>query len=125
MVKQLANGKSTEKVSSSWRLASRLDDLRSMVMTHSTLSFVHVRREANQVADLLANVGVSDVRANRRGRLEDFEAELWIPRCRQLATHDMGDRGQVMGGMREERGRDRWHQGPSTIRPINACMHVA
>ena len=102
MAKQLANEKTMEKVSSSWRLASKLVDLQTLVMTLLELSFIHVRREENQVVGLLANVGVSDVKANRRGRLEDFEAELWIPRCRQLATYDMGDREQVKGGMREE-----------------------
>ena len=68
------------------------------------------------MADLIANVRVSDVRANQRGRLDDFKAEQWIPRCRQLAAHDVGDGGQVMGGMREDRGRDTWQQGPSMIR---------
>ena len=60
------------------------------------------------MVDLLANVDVNDVRAIRRGWLEDFEAEEWIPKCRHLATHDVGDRGQVTGGMREDQGRDRW-----------------
>ena len=116
MAKQLANGKSMEKVSSSWHLASRLDDLRVMVMTHSAFSFIHVRREANQVAYLLANVDVNDVRAIRRGRLEDLEAEEWIPKCQHLVAHDVGHIGQVAGGMREDQGRDRWQQGPSTSR---------
>ena len=59
------------------------------------------------MADLLANVDVTNVRASRRGRLEEFEGEQWIPRCRQLATHDVGDRGQMTRTTREERGRDR------------------
>ena len=64
MAKQLANGKSMEKVSSIWHLSSRLDDLHSMVMMHLVLSFVHVRRETNQVSEFLDNVEVIDVRAN-------------------------------------------------------------
>ena len=64
MVKQLANDNSTDKVSTSWRLARRLDELRTMVMMHLVLSFIHIRREENKVFDLLANVSVSDVRAN-------------------------------------------------------------
>ena len=55
----------------------------------------------------MANVGVTDVRASGRGRLEEFEGEEWIPRCRQLTTHDVGDRGQMTRTTREERGRDR------------------
>ena len=47
MAKQIANGKTTEKISSSWRLASRLETLRSLVMAHSNVSFHHIRQEAN------------------------------------------------------------------------------
>ena len=64
----------------------------------------------------MANVGVTDVRASRRGRLEEFEGEQWIPRCCQLAAHDVGDRGQMTGSAREERGRDRRQQGPPMCR---------
>ena len=68
MAQQMANGKSTEKATSSWCLAGRLDDLRAMVVTYPTLSFHHIRREANWVVDLMANISVTDVRANRRAR---------------------------------------------------------
>ena len=76
------------------------------------LSFHHVGREVNKVADLMANVGVTDVRASGRGRLEEFEGEEWIPRCRQLTAYDVGDRGQMTGIKREECGRDRRQQCP-------------
>ena len=59
MAKHLANGKTTEKVSSSWRLANRLENLRSLVIAHPIVSFHHIRREANQVTDILANVRAS------------------------------------------------------------------
>ena len=75
MAQQMANGKPAEMVASSWRLVGRMEDLRSLIVAYMDLSFHHVRREANRVADLMANVGVSDIRVSRRGRLEDFEGE--------------------------------------------------
>ena len=114
MAQKLANGKSAEKVESNWRLARRMEDLRALILGFSVLSFQHVKREANRVADLMANVGVADVRDIRWGRLEDLEGEQWLPRCRQLADHDGGDRGQRKDHMNEERGGGRWRQGHPT-----------
>ena len=70
MAHQMANDKSAEKVESRWRLAGRLDDLRSMVVTYTMLSFHHVRREENQVADLMANIDAIDVKASQRGAVD-------------------------------------------------------
>ena len=114
MAQQTANRKSTEKVASSWHLAGRMEDLRSLIVAYSALSFHHVRREANRVADLMENVGVFDVRASRRGRLEDFEGEQWMSSCRQLAAHEGGDRGYITGSTSEERGWEKRPQGLPT-----------
>ena len=81
MTKHLSNGKSTEKVSLSWRLASRLVALCILIMVHTMISFQHVKRDANKVADMLANIGTNGNGAHRMGRLEEFEVEPWVPRC--------------------------------------------
>ena len=81
MKKQLANGRTTEKVSSSWHLASRLETLRGLVMTQPVVSFHHVRRNANKVADMLANIGTGGNVDMRMGRMKDFGEAQWAPRC--------------------------------------------
>ena len=62
MAQQMENGKSAKKVASSWRLTGRLEELLSLIVMYSALSFHHIRREANRVANLMVNVGVPDVR---------------------------------------------------------------
>ena len=79
MAKQLANRKTTEKVSSSWRLASRLEILRRLVIAHPTVSFCPVRRDVNKVANMLANIGAEGRRVRKAGQLEDFRAKRWAP----------------------------------------------
>ena len=66
------------------------------------MSFHHVRWDINKVADLLANAGVEEMGACRLGRLEDFKAEQWMARSRQLAALDAGMGGQVMKAMMED-----------------------
>ena len=82
MAQQMANGKSAEKVASSWCLVGRMEDLRTLIVTYSVLYFHHIRREANRVVELMANIGVSNIRASWRGRLDEFKEEQWIPNCR-------------------------------------------
>ena len=71
----LEYGQVSGQVSTRWRLASLLDDLCGMLHTHSVVSFCHVRRDANKVVDLLANVGFEGEMAHQWGPLENFEAD--------------------------------------------------
>ena len=52
------------------------------------MSFSHVRRDANRVADMISDIGVEGGRVCRMGPLEDFRDERWAPQCRHLATKD-------------------------------------
>ena len=113
MANHLSNGKSMEKVSSSWNLASRLETLSIIIMAHTSISFQHIRRDANKVVDLLEKVGVDVSGAHRMGRMEDFDAKKWMTRCRQLVTHDIGMGGHVMEDMMEDRDRDSRHRESS------------
>ena len=83
-------------------------------MAYPVLSFHHIKREANRVVDLMANIKVANVRDIRWGRLEDLKGEQWLPRCRQLVDHDGDDRGQRQDHMNEERGGGRWRQDHPT-----------
>ena len=56
MVKMMVNGKDCAKVATIWRLANRMDSLRTILCTHSKVSFCHVKHTANKGVDLLANV---------------------------------------------------------------------
>ena len=73
MAQKLANGKSAEKVESNWFLAGRMEDLRALIFSFSVLSFLQVKREANRLANLMANVRVFNVRNIQWGRLKYFE----------------------------------------------------
>ena len=92
---RLLSGQKTEKVSLSWRLASRLERLRLIIRAHPATSFVHVRRDANRAADCLANAGVECGAGIRCDQLEAFDAEGWAQQCRQLAINDSNDPAQV------------------------------
>lgn len=58
MAKKLAYGKAPSKVSFRWHLWLRLEVLQSLLSCTSAVSFRHVHRDANKVADLLANQGI-------------------------------------------------------------------
>ena len=68
---------------------------RGLVSSHSVVSFFHVKRDANKVANMLSNIGVERGRARRMGSLEDFRGESWALQCRQFGTHDFGVNRQV------------------------------
>ena len=55
---QLLHGTRSEKVATSWRMASRLYNLSRWLDNNQAISFVHTKREGNKIVDLLANLGV-------------------------------------------------------------------
>ena len=56
--KRICNGTAPDKVSKHWRLSQVFHCISSHLRTLRTVSFVHVRRKANMLADRLANEGV-------------------------------------------------------------------
>lgn len=50
---------STAKIASSWRLLSRLEQMGEWLWTRRSITFKHIRRTTNKVADKLANQGVN------------------------------------------------------------------
>ena len=89
MAKWLLNGKKLDKVSHSWCLVYRLERLRDLLLSHPTISFQHVKREAYKTADWLVNVGVESRIGFRCDRLEYFGEEEWDQQCRHLASKDV------------------------------------
>ena len=55
---KVCNGMTPGKVSKHWRLLQVFQRIHSHLRTLRTVSFVHVRRKANMLADRLANEGV-------------------------------------------------------------------
>lgn len=60
MASKLMHGSPVHKVSSSWRLAPCLDLLMHWFTTHQAITFKHIRREGNKLADFLVNLGVEN-----------------------------------------------------------------
>lgn len=112
MAKKFTCGKAPGKVSFSWRLRLRLDVLQSLLSRTSVVSFSHVHRDANKVADLLVNQGIESDRPFLLGSLEDFWQDRWVDRCQDLVLTDLhlvepmidGDMGpQEHGRLHEDR----------------------
>lgn len=62
MASNLMQGSPVYKVSSIWRMATRLELLKQWLTNHQAISFKHIRREGNKLADFLANLGVDSGR---------------------------------------------------------------
>jgi len=105
IAKKLAAGQVPGKVTRSWRMRKRIEDLQVALAYSPAVSFQHVRREANKVADLLANQGVESSSLLRVGGLEEFGQDAWWARCQELVRNDR----RVAGLMDEdeEAGRPR------------------
>lgn len=58
MVIKIMQGTPSSKVSSSWRMAKRLELIEIRLIHHRAITLKHIRREGNKVADLLANIGL-------------------------------------------------------------------
>lgn len=58
MVTKILQGTPAHKVSSSWRMAQRLELIDNRLSHHREISFKHIRQEGNKLADFLANMVV-------------------------------------------------------------------
>lgn len=56
---RIQSGSSATKIASSWRPLSRLEQIEEWLKTPRNISFKHIRRTANKVADRLANQGAN------------------------------------------------------------------
>ena len=58
MATKLLHGKEVHKVVDNWHLAHNLEQLRELLITHSEVKIDHVKRKANQLANIITNYGV-------------------------------------------------------------------
>eukprot|EP00253_Pinus_taeda_P007163 PITA_07163 len=55
---KIQQGTEAQKVSRSWRMVTRLELLQSWLKDNKAITFNHIRREGNKLADIMANIGV-------------------------------------------------------------------
>jgi len=89
MAKKLAVGQNPGKVTTSWRLRHRLEALHALLEHNPAVTFQHVRRDANKVADWLSNQGIESASMLRLGVSGDFRQDPWWNRCQDLANADL------------------------------------
>ena len=107
--------KRQKKISPSSRLSSRLGQFCALLHSYPTISFCHVRREANKAVDLVENAGVEGRLGFRCDTLEDFGVEEWAQHCRHLVSRDVNSEahmacledGRTDGGTRFKHGYTR------------------
>lgn len=58
MVIKILQGTPSSKLSSSWRMAKRLELIEFWLIHNRAITLKHIQREGNKVADLLANIRV-------------------------------------------------------------------
>eukprot|EP00253_Pinus_taeda_P001588 PITA_01588 len=89
IAKRIQAGAKAVKVAKSWRLLSRLEALEEKLHTSHNLCFHHVRRTTNQVADRLANQGVSQSIPYFSGSLDTVEDAQLKQDCISLVQKDL------------------------------------
>ena len=89
MSSKLMQGSPVHKISSSWRLANRLELLKNWLTNHPAISFKHIRREGNKLADFIANLGVEWGREFYEGPISDMVSENQLSTFRSIVVTDM------------------------------------
>ena len=72
MAEKILNGKHVHKVADNWQLIHNLDILRNKLYNRPDVRIRHVKRNANSLADFLANHGVE--------KGQEIETTLWTDR---------------------------------------------
>lgn len=106
LITKILHGENSLKISPNWRLSRLLEEFGSLLRTNLNIIPSHVKREANRVADCLANEGVA----------KDTEHIYWeahisgssdiSDRCHALANRDL----QPSDGVPRREGRTRGNE---------------
>jgi ribonuclease HI len=91
LISKILHGKAPWRISPSWRLSGLLEDFGDLINSNLTIIPSHVKREANRVADHLANTGI-DAKAELIHWQAHISEETDLSRhCRDLACRDFPD----------------------------------
>lgn len=86
---KLQNGSPVHKVSSSWRMAHRLESLNHWLSQNQSITFNHTKREGNRLADLLANFGVEAKSNHFEGTLDNLPSRAQRNQLREVISQDI------------------------------------
>lgn len=98
MAKHLLNGSQARKIATSWRLEAIEQVLRS----NRAITFNHIKREGNKVADLLANIGVENENTLLTANMNIIPDNVQAQECARLVQSDVAslDAGDKTDGTR-------------------------
>jgi len=91
MAEKVQSGQPAQKVSNSWRLEGRIEQLGGMLKESDACTWSHVRRNGNKVADRLANLGVEAKIPFWNGLLGNLPNREAQEACTKLVVQDRGN----------------------------------
>jgi ribonuclease HI len=89
---KIINGTDPEKITPSWCLLGPLNNLQALLCPSLTLITSHIRREANKVAEKLANEGVASQTRGYPYQCTTSSASQLLIQCREMALQDFPPR---------------------------------
>jgi ribonuclease HI len=95
---RIIHGCDPEKISPSWRLSGLLVDFSHHLHPHLTITTSHVKREANKVADRLANEAVETGEERLSWDGQSSPTPEILTQCQALARKDLHSPDGVIGG---------------------------
>jgi ribonuclease HI len=104
LIAKILNGSHPSKISPSWRLSGMLEDFKRLLTPTLTIIPSHVKRDANRVADCLANEAVEKEADYSWWVDHDSERPGLVTRCQTLATRDLPPPDGVTRGQQGTRG---------------------
>lgn len=93
MAKHLLNGSDARKIATSWRLEARLEAIQLKLHNNRAVTFNHIKREGNKVADFLANTGVENEIFLLTGRMDNILTHDQVKECTHLIQIDVAPPG--------------------------------
>lgn len=88
MVTQIQLGSTASRVSKSWRLVTRLELIEQWMKNKRETTFIHVKRDNNKVADLLANIGVEQDQVLHSSIINILNDQSQLQACTDLVHKD-------------------------------------
>eukprot|EP00253_Pinus_taeda_P025774 PITA_25774 len=89
MATKIQQGSAAQKVSRSWRMATRLESLQTWLHNNKATSFKHTRREGNKAADFLANLGAEQGKEHQEGTPQVIVSESKRATFLEILNSDM------------------------------------
>jgi ribonuclease HI len=91
LITKILNGKTPGRISPSWRLSGLLEDFGKFIHPNLTLIPSHIKRDANKVADYLANSGIDSEADYILWQAHFSEETTLSSQCKDLASRDFPD----------------------------------